>query len=259
MHFRFVNILSVLAVILYLLPCTEAIGREVDWTAEPLLDLALFSGSMAIERCSPESHGRAGFPTQSLDESARDDLHGKSRTPEATSSESGANTQSDLAIAGLIATSSGLSVFNHSSEALAEAMTILHTFAITNFTTTAMKYAVHRRRPKAYSFPGEVSTTGDHSLSFPSGHSANAFAAATAFSLLNPESHWAVRSSFFLLAGFVGYARIAADKHFLTDVIVGAGVGAGSAGVAWWTFESPHEAIVEISVKSDELTATWRF
>jgi membrane-associated phospholipid phosphatase len=65
--------------------------------------------------------------------------------------------------------------------------------------------------------------------SFPSGHTAVAFALAFGLSQLFPKG----RAVFFILASMVGLQRIIAGRHFPTDVLVGAAVGL-SFGVVWY-------------------------
>jgi membrane-associated phospholipid phosphatase len=54
-------------------------------------------------------------------------------------------------------------------------------------------------------------------VSFPSGHSATAFALGTAFALLMPKGKW----FFMLLAAGVAFSRVAINKHYLSDIIIG--------------------------------------
>jgi len=63
--------------------------------------------------------------------------------------------------------------------------------------------------------------------SFPSGHTAFAFSAATSLSLAIPK--WYVIAPSFLYAGAVGYSRMYLGVHYPSDVVAGALVGAGSA------------------------------
>lgn len=67
----------------------------------------------------------------------------------------------------------------------------------------------------------------DHSdrKSFPSGHSATAFAAAAT---LESRYGWQLGLPAFALASFVATARVAARKHHWYDSVAGAAIGTGS-------------------------------
>src|SRR5262245_33892854 len=77
--------------------------------------------------------------------------------------------------------------------------------------TTAVKYAVGRTRPD-----------GSNNLSFPSGHTSNAFAMATV-----AEYHFGPKVGIpaYLAASFIGASRIQSNKHYLSDVVAGAALG----------------------------------
>lgn len=89
----------------------------------------------------------------------------------------------------------------------------------------------------------EVLKQGSHILrpdssaytSFPSGHTAQAFAAAA---LLSEEYGYRYQWVPYLsygLASDVGVLRMANNKHYLSDVLVAAGIGILSAKAAYWT------------------------
>jgi hypothetical protein len=78
-----------------------------------------------------------------------------------------------------------------------------------------MKYTVRRERPD-----------GSNDKSFPSGHSASTFAAAT---VLHRHYGWKVGAPAYALGGYVALARMAWNRHHATDVIMGAGFGIASA------------------------------
>jgi membrane-associated phospholipid phosphatase len=73
------------------------------------------------------------------------------------------------------------------------------------------KFAVARQRPD-----------GSNSLSFPSGHSASAFATAT---VVQDHFGWKAGIPAYTFASFVAASRLGASKHYLSDVVVGAGIG----------------------------------
>lgn len=89
-----------------------------------------------------------------------------------------------------------------------------------------LKYTIDRPRPfVTYWFIEKV--TGGASPSFPSGHSSDAFALATAVSLIWPK--WYIIIPSYAWAGAVVYSRMDLGVHYPSDVLVGAVIGAGSA------------------------------
>ncbi len=77
--------------------------------------------------------------------------------------------------------------------------------------TTAIKYPTHRQRPDG----------SDH-LSFPSGHTSNAFAWAT---VASHHYGWKLGVPSYAFATLVGIARLEKNSHHLTDVVAAAGLG----------------------------------
>jgi membrane-associated phospholipid phosphatase len=71
--------------------------------------------------------------------------------------------------------------------------------------------------------------------SFPSGHTAASFAAATALTSFYPRAAPLV----FTLAAGVGLSRIYLGHHFPSDVAVGAATGAGIGGIVAWGLKRP--------------------
>ncbi|GAB2828106.1 phosphatase PAP2 family protein [Ferruginibacter profundus] len=97
--------------------------------------------------------------------------------------------------------------------------------------TQATKRIVDRERPfEKYSF---IIKRDDESggLSFPSGHTADAFCVATSVSLRYRK--WYFVAPAYLFATSVGWARMYQGVHYPSDVFAGAVVGAGSAWLGW--------------------------
>lgn len=97
-----------------------------------------------------------------------------------------------------------------------------------------VKFVVGRERPFVHVLTPEekraTASPSDNNLSFYSGHSSLAFslavAAGTVAHLRGYRSEPLIWALGLPLAGSVAYLRIAADKHYATDVIVGSIVGA---------------------------------
>jgi len=95
--------------------------------------------------------------------------------------------------------------------------TSLEALGVTAATVYALKALVHRERPD-----------GNGSDSFPSGHSAAAFYGATMlanFIEQDTPSHSKLGYLLYLPAAYVGINRIQTDRHYATDVAVGAFLG----------------------------------
>ncbi len=89
----------------------------------------------------------------------------------------------------------------------------------------ALKYTVREMRPD-----------GSSRNSWPSGHTATAFMGAE---LLRAEfwetSPW-IGVGGYLVASTVGFMRVWNNRHWMTDVLAGAGIGILSVRIAYWTF-----------------------
>ncbi len=88
------------------------------------------------------------------------------------------------------------------------------------------KLLVRRRRPFSPSHPTLIRTP--RSTSFPSGHSAAAFAFATAACAELPV----LAPALVPLAGAVAYSRVYTGVHYPSDVAAGVGIGIGSGLLA---------------------------
>lgn len=73
--------------------------------------------------------------------------------------------------------------------------------------------------------------------SFPSGHTAQAFAAATFLSEEYKDRFKWMPYVSYGMASTVGLMRIANNKHYISDVLLGAGIGILSMKVAYWTHQ----------------------
>jgi len=103
------------------------------------------------------------------------------------------------------------------------ALTSAASWVVAAGTAYALKHTIKEWRP-------------DHSdqHSFPSGHSAIAFAGATALHKeFGHHSPW-ISVAGFGVATFVAADRIIKDRHHWYDVAAGAAIGFGAAELTWW-------------------------
>src|SRR2546423_3658263 len=109
-----------------------------------------------------------------------------------------------------------------------DALIAAETVALAGLAGEAVKLAVARRRPAAHA-SGAARASAHDDASFYSGHASAAFAVATSFatcaSLRGDRDAWVAWAAGLPLAALTGYLRIAADRHYLSDVLVGAGAG----------------------------------
>lgn len=80
--------------------------------------------------------------------------------------------------------------------------------------------------------------------SFPSGHSASAFALAAILSFSVKNKNYSIL--FLLLAALVGYSRIYLGQHFMDDVLPGSILGVISATICWMCFEKLFMKILKM-------------
>lgn len=113
---------------------------------------------------------------------------------------------------------------------------VLAAFLASGIVAQLIKQFTHMPRPKVFLHPDQYNqfiegvTRGGWS-SFPSGHTATAFAVATILALYS-SNRW-VSLIYLLLAIGVGYSRIYLGSHFLEDVLAGSIIGIVFAG---WVF-----------------------
>lgn len=107
-------------------------------------------------------------------------------------------------------------------------MDLLRAQAVTEILVEPLKLATHRLRPD-----------GSNHQSFPSGHAAITFAAAT---VIERHLGWKKSALGYLIASYVAASRLHDNRHYLSDVVFGAAVGsiAGRTvtthGREAWTF-----------------------
>lgn len=104
--------------------------------------------------------------------------------------------------------------------------TVIASLGTTYLVQQRMKPIFRRKRPHV---GRDVLVVGIRTTdaSFPSGHAASSFAAATAVAVFYPKAAPLV----YALAAGVGASRVHLGHHFPSDVIAGAGIGAITGGL----------------------------
>ncbi len=123
-------------------------------------------------------------------------------------------TTSDVAVGGLVAWSvGGALVRGDERGALQAGLSIVAAQAATQL----LKRIIHKRRPD-----------GSNNRSFPSGHTATAFAAASSIMERRGADEGVPALG---IAGLAGTARVKARKHDWSDVAAGAAIGSASGAL----------------------------
>jgi membrane-associated phospholipid phosphatase len=129
-----------------------------------------------------------------------------------------------LVLAGTVAAPSTAAVMD-------DIVPIAESMVVTEWITRAIKINAARERPYAH-FTDERGK--DDNLSFPSGHTSRAFAFATSAGVIaharGYKSEPYIWAAGMTLGVVTAYLRIAADKHYFTDVLAGSAIGV-SAGL----------------------------
>ena len=108
---------------------------------------------------------------------------------------------------------------------------MLESASVAMLANQIVKFIALRKRPYTRNPSYDEKASDDH-LSFYSGHTTTAFALAVSGAMLydmkggnHPGAVW---TAALVLASGVGYLRISADKHYFSDVLVGALLGAAA-------------------------------
>ena len=108
-----------------------------------------------------------------------------------------------------------------------ESWTMLEAAGFSSATSYLLKFAAGRERPDATRDPNDWRSGGD---SFPSVHSAAAFAIGTVFAESgNDRYRWVRRVLGYGMAAYTGYARLDHNAHWLSDTVAGAAIGISTA------------------------------
>jgi membrane-associated phospholipid phosphatase len=117
--------------------------------------------------------------------------------------------------------------FTHNDQLTQKSIATAGSIVIAGGTVLILKNLVKRERPYIAHPDLITGKASDTDYSFPSGHTATAFATATSLSLSFPK--WYVIAPSFTYAAAVGYSRMYLGVHYPSDVLTGALIGTGSA------------------------------
>ena len=114
--------------------------------------------------------------------------------------------------------------------------------------TIGKRWIFNYPRPKSFfedsaevfNFVDGVKVYGAHS--FPSGHTASAFAIATLLICLTKNK--LLQVIFMLAAILVAVSRVYLLQHFLMDTVAGALIGMFSSGIVWWYFSDKKTSLL---------------
>jgi membrane-associated phospholipid phosphatase len=109
--------------------------------------------------------------------------------------------------------------------------------------TQGLKYSINEIRPDG----------SDHS--FPSGHTTTAFFGARMLDRVYGKKYPAIALSGYALATATGALRMANNKHWATDVAMGAAIGIASAEFAHWAYPKLKKSLDKTSLNWEPIIA----
>lgn len=152
-----------------------------------------------------------------------------------------------------------------------DALLIAEAVAVSSAVNQLVKFSVGRERPFVHVLPQDekalTASPSDNNTSFYSGHTNLAFSLAVASGTIASLRGyrlaplvWAVGLT---VATATGYLRIAGDRHYFTDVITGAAIGAAFGFFTPWLFHGRKSRLQPAAMNGGSLpgggfvNATW--
>jgi membrane-associated phospholipid phosphatase len=138
------------------------------------------------------------------------------------------------------------------------AAALIISFLLSSVIVQVIKNCVAAPRPKLFFEAGQYlyfidGVTHSGYSSFPSGHTATAFAIATVIVMLMKNKKWQI--PVLVIAGLVAYSRIYLAQHFVIDIIIGAITGTVSAIVSIYILKIAKQYKISIrKIQSGEVT-----
>ncbi|MDQ2720378.1 MAG: phosphatase PAP2 family protein [Bacteroidota bacterium] len=113
---------------------------------------------------------------------------------------------------------------------------IFSSYVLSGIIAQILKYFILEARPAVYlqknTYPYFINDVTLHNFhSFPSGHTASAFALAAVLSFSLKNKSYSI--IYLMIATLVGYSRLYLGQHFMDDVLAGSVMGVFSSVVCW--------------------------
>lgn len=118
--------------------------------------------------------------------------------------------------------------------------------ALTILSVRSLKYIVGRQRPDSYA-----------RNSFPSGHTATAFVGATFLWMEYKDSHPWIGIAGYSLAVGTGILRVYNNRHWFSDVVMGAGLGMLNVRLAYWLYPSLQRLLFKQDEYKQVMLSPW--
>ncbi|KAA3436626.1 phosphatase PAP2 family protein [Rufibacter hautae] len=129
-------------------------------------------------------------------------------------------------------------------------------FYLSAVSTSILKKSFQRHRPSStddsHLFDGADGS--GKNTSFPSSHTSNAFAAATALASVYRDSKW-VPEVAYGVATLVGLSRINDNKHWASDVLAGAALGYLTGKASYWAI---RKAKTQLQKRNWVVSPNWQ-
>ncbi|MCA9677129.1 MAG: phosphatase PAP2 family protein, partial [Myxococcales bacterium] len=150
---------------------------------------------------------------------------------------------------GVLSLSGGQDRRRDALDAASDGLIVLETGVAVGLVSQVFKFGFGRQRPFAHAdHPGQAALAPDENLSFFSGHTSLSVGVAVTASEIARYRGYKTRPYLLYggltLAATTAYLRIAADKHYLTDVVTGAAFGAGLG----WLVPRLHDWTEQVGV-----------
>jgi membrane-associated phospholipid phosphatase len=124
-----------------------------------------------------------------------------------------------------------------------------------NFRDRTIIYATSQLISAAFVIPlkhivKEKRPDNSNSFSFPSGHTATAFSSAQFMFREYKDTNFLLSISGYSFAVFTGVYRAVNDKHWVSDIVAGAGFGILSTNLAYWLYPKINELLKDKEMKT---------